>query len=315
MTPEKEKLGLNADQTNPGDPADAGKFSEILYRESVSGTVHPDPQGHPAPETAGFRWIGASSEEEVERLQKLGWRLSPEEALCGKSKPAKERGIETWSVELKSYKEDYDSLKASYKDLVANNAKTDANWKTRTQEMETEFSEQIKKNDTDLTNLKESYDSYMSLAAPRNYWAKKSVEHGRRIKELRTYLIVFALIGIVILGVAAFCLLPEFYPKDSIPWRNLALFLLISTFVIWLLKLIVKLLLSNIHLYSDAKERVVMIQTFMALVRSKKDGDGLEKADLALVLAPIFKPSTTGVIKDDGGPITLTDFISRLGEK
>ncbi len=37
--------------------------------------------------------------------------------------------------------------------------------------------------------------------------------------------------------------------------------------------------------------------------------------NLALVLAPIFKPSTTGVIQDDGGPATLTDFIGRLSGK
>ena len=58
-----------------------------------------------------------------------------------------------------------------------------------------------------------------------------------------------------------------------------------------------------------------MISTFMALMRRQEGREGVQKMDLALVLAPIFKPSTTGVIKDDGGPTTLTDFISRLAGK
>ena len=69
-----------------------------------------------------------------------------------------------------------------------------------------------------------------------------------------------------------------------------------------------KLLLSHIHLYADAREREVMISTYMALLRR----DGLSREDFAMVLAPIFKPSTTGVIKDDGGPSSLGDFLNHL---
>ncbi len=75
MTPEKEALGINADQTNPGDPADAEKFSEILYRK---GGVHRGPKG------TKYSYIGANSEAEVKRLKKQGWCLSFEEAVFGK---------------------------------------------------------------------------------------------------------------------------------------------------------------------------------------------------------------------------------------
>ena len=34
--------------------------------------------------------------------------------------------------------------------------------------------------------------------------------------------------------------------------------------------------------------------------------------DIAIVLAPLFRPSTTGVVKDDGGPSSLGDFLNHL---
>lgn len=41
--------------------------------------------------------------------------------------------------------------------------------------------------------------------------------------------------------------------------------------------------------------------------------DILLEEQIALILAPIFRPSTAGLIKDEAGPMTLTDFITRLG--
>lgn len=76
MTPEKEELGINADQTNPGDPAAAKKFSEILYKE---GGQHRGPKG------TKYSYIGANSKKEVDQLKKQGWCLSLEEAVFGKS--------------------------------------------------------------------------------------------------------------------------------------------------------------------------------------------------------------------------------------
>jgi hypothetical protein len=124
-----------------------------------------------------------------------------------------------------------------------------------------------------------------------------------------------AVVGGAILVTAGYLFLPELQNKEAIPWRSLGFFVLISTFVLWMVRLFVKLMLSHIHLHADAREREVMISTFMALVRRQESREGLQKADLALVLAPIFKPSTTGVIKDEGGPVTLGDFIGRLAGK
>ena len=155
----------------------------------------------------------------------------------------------------------------------------------------------------------------MQLAGPMSYWKGKSRVHEGRITGLRNWAIGVGIAGVVVMLLSAQALLPWHHPADTIPWRPIGLFLIVSTFSLWLLRLVIKLLLSNIHLAVDAQERVVMINTFMALIRRPESAAGLRKEDIAIVLAPIFRPSTTGVIKDDGGPTSLGEFLTRLPSK
>jgi len=228
---------------------------------------------------------------------------------------AYQESIQTWSRELEEYRSKYDDLKSAYEGLKNNNRQTTKRWEAKTEDMGNQFQEQLQANAQDLENLKETYEAYMVLKGPMRYWGLKRKDHDREIKKLRGMLVTWSCVGAVVLFAAAYFLLPAFHPAESIPWRQIGFFILTSTFVLWFIRLLVKLLLSNIHLSADAREREVMIQTFMALMRHKESRDGVSKEDIALVLAPIFKPSTTGVIKDEGGPITLSDFIARMGGK
>lgn len=77
MTPEKKKRGLNADQTNPGDPRDAEKFGEIVYKK---GGQFRD-RGRP------YSYRGVTSVEEYERLLAEGWSKTLAEAFEVRSQP------------------------------------------------------------------------------------------------------------------------------------------------------------------------------------------------------------------------------------
>lgn len=231
------------------------------------------------------------------------------------SEDAFKEAIATWNRELSDYRERYEALKTDYEALKRNNRQVTKNWTDKTVDMGDLFKTQLIENKNDLTNLKETYESHMVLKAPVKYWSTKRKGHSIMIKRLRGWLVKSTIGGAIAIGSGAYFLLPEFHPSNEIPWRQLGLFLLLSTFVLWGVRLCVKLLLSNIHLEADAREREVMIQTFMAMMRHKESREGVTKEDLAVVLAPIFSPSTSGVIKDDGGPTSLTDFITRMSGK
>lgn len=78
---------------------------------------------------------------------------------------------------------------------------------------------------------------------------------------------------------------------------------------IWFLRFIARIILSSLHLRDDAAERVAMIKTFLALNESKV---GLEPEDVRMALASVFRPATSGLVKDDGVPPGVWDAITRI---
>jgi hypothetical protein len=230
-------------------------------------------------------------------------------------KKAFEKAIVTWSKELAEFKSRYEAQEQEFAEISERHGVADETWQQRANTLAEEFSEMRLQSERDLKNLKDTYETHMQLHGPLTYWRGKRKEHLVQIKSLRLWAIVTGVFGCAALFVAAWLVLPENHPAATIPWRQIGFFLLTSTFVLWLVKLLVKLLLSHIHLYADAKEREVMISTFMALIRRPESAQNLKREDIAIVLAPIFKPSTTGVIKDDGGPTSLGDFIGKLSGK
>jgi hypothetical protein len=84
------------------------------------------------------------------------------------------------------------------------------------------------------------------------------------------------------------------------------------TFAFWFERIFVRLLLSQVHLYTDASERVVMAKTYIALLR---EGQGMKDEDRRLILQALFRPAVTGIVKDDAIPPTVLEWITRLGSK
>jgi len=87
--------------------------------------------------------------------------------------------------------------------------------------------------------------------------------------------------------------------------------ILATTMCIWLLKILVKIALSNYHLSVDAKERVIMIRTYLALL---KEGSGYEIDDKKVILDNIFRPTNFGIIKDETS-VTIADIVSSFKNK
>lgn len=226
-----------------------------------------------------------------------------------------ETAIVSWSKELTDFKTNYEAQNAEFDEINQRMKSAEEAWKDQAEVLVAEFTDMRTASADDLKSLKDTYETHMQLKGPLVYWREKRREHAKGKKVMGWVASISGVIGAGVLIAAAQQLLPASQQADVIPWRSIALFLLISTFVLWLVRLFVKLMLSHIHLYADAREREVMISTFMALIRRQESREGIKQSDLALVLAPIFRPSTTGVISDDGGPAMLTDYIGKLSGK
>lgn len=220
---------------------------------------------------------------------------------------------ETWSRELSQFKERYEILEKKFQEVTGLHQESEISWAEKRQELEWEHSQMMQAQKQELLDLYAKYDGFMKLKGPREYWDDKKKEHSRGKILFGILVVVASGLGGYFLYTSAQTILPEAHDSSTVPWRNLGLFVLLSTFVLWGIRLLSKIFLSHVHLYIDAREREVMIATFLALLEREESKQSLTREDLAIVLAPIFRPSTTGVIRDEGGPMNILDFVGKLG--
>ena len=84
--------------------------------------------------------------------------------------------------------------------------------------------------------------------------------------------------------------------------------MLIGLFAVWGVRLVVRMFLSNMHLMTDAAERVVMVKTYLSLL----EGDRLSSAeDRQLILQALFRPASDGIVKDEGIPASFFELLTR----
>ena len=162
--------------------------------------------------------------------------------------------------------------------------------------------------------LKTTYDAELAIRAPVLYWKQKAKSH-------LALSWVFAVLSIAVGGTIIFLIFREVKELITAPagianadqwhpeyWR-LGILVASVLFGVWIVRIIVRLFLSNVHLHTDAKERIVMVQTYLALIRRAK----ISKEDERLILETLFRPAKTGIMKDDGVPLTALDALSKLG--
>jgi Family of unknown function (DUF6161) len=179
----------------------------------------------------------------------------------------------------------------------------------------TKLSSTLAGTEKELEGLRKTYDVALATKSPVTYWTAKARSH-------LTWSVIFAILTIVVGGFIFYGVYletltlivppkglehPELWHPEY--WR---LGLLVSTglFGVWVVRIIVRLFLSNVHLQTDAKERVIMVQTYLALIRRGK----LSTENEHFILTTLFRPSTTGIMKDDGVPLTALEALSKLGK-
>lgn len=183
-----------------------------------------------------------------------------------------------------------------------------------------------------LETLEETYRAHMKLKAPVLYWKTKAERHFKWAK--------WSGLAVVLSMIAVGCLLywqlrevsetvkrnvalaeaaakaAKTAPTNPAPFEALstwhfdvAILVLLGTLSFWFIRLLVRVFLSHLHLENDAAERVTMAETYLALSSEDKLPEG---EDLRTVLAALFRPSGDGIVKDEGLPPSMVDFMTKL---
>lgn len=167
------------------------------------------------------------------------------------------------------------------------------------------FETEIEESKKRLEGLEHTYNEKLALQSSVQYWGDKR-DHHQKIMWWTggaTLLLALATTGAFIW--VAFELLKE--TVGEVPLWKLGIMLAISSFGVWITRLMAKIFISNLHLRTDSHERTTMIQTYLALLR---EGRGPKDEERQLILQTLFRPSTTGFIKEDG-PAGFYETISK----
>lgn len=163
------------------------------------------------------------------------------------------------------------------------------------EKQEADFQSKIQEYQEKLNDITHTYDNKLALQSSVKYWTDKKVSHQKAMwwVGIGTLILAFLTGGGFIW--AAYELLRETIAQ--VPLWKLGVMLAISSFGVWLTRLSAKIFVSNLHLWTDSSERVTMIQTYLALLR---EGSGPKDDERQLILQTLFRPSSTGFVKEEG---------------
>lgn len=172
----------------------------------------------------------------------------------------------------------------------------------------------------EIAAAKRTLHEHTRLTAPVDLWHEKREEHvkaqEKHQKNFQWSLVVIGVLALAILLVAVFSpnlidqlltpvgcdpLQPE--TCRGISSRSIlggATILTFFTVLLWFTRLQMKLYLAERHLALDARERIAFSRSYVGLLA---DGGTSEEAkqQRSLVYAALFRPSSDGAIKEEGG--------------
>ncbi len=168
-----------------------------------------------------------------------------------------------------------------------------------------------------LRTIQTHYNSEIALLSPVRYWETKAAFHRRRVLLygiLLTSSMALSLVLVALLSIAFIIPLEHFYmqlfglsaAQDSAqtttanPIAKATAFAALIGLLFWILRIISRNLLSHQHLVADADERAVMTKTYLSLQNDNKLPDD---ATLEIILKALFRPASSGFVKEDHGPM------------
>jgi hypothetical protein len=171
----------------------------------------------------------------------------------------------------------------------------------------TDASHALNQTEERLKALEETYNAKMALKSAVKYWTDQSKEWAKRAAVRRGWAIAIGLFAVVALAIVGWQLVVRFGTTQPPYWLLFSL-LLVFGLVVWSLRLMVRAMLSDLHLAEEARLRAVMTTTYLALL-----GEGAaEKNDRTLVLQNIYRPVAAGLVGDEPLPTVVNELVRAI---
>ncbi|RTY63914.1 DUF6161 domain-containing protein [Pseudomonas veronii] len=224
-----------------------------------------------------------------------------------------------YTTYIKSYTADLKLIEDSFKNHLTNtensftnnfneiSASSDEKIKEFVENTKNQLEEKCKESVEEIIAITKGTSSEILAEEPVKYWKERELNHNKKAK---TYLKI--IIGAAILFILTIIsLVFTVYSKSElheiagvqipIPTDKygIALLILTTTSAIWFIRVLVKLMMTNLALEIEALERSTMIRTFIAMEKTK-----VEKSDDVRMLfySTLFKPTNNNLTDDSTSP-------------
>ena len=184
----------------------------------------------------------------------------------------------------------------------------DLDYKKQIDEFINDYNVFTKEKEENMSNLEKLYRENLMLKAPAEYWDEISKEYNIKAKKSLIVSICIA-VGILILLIGLIFIIPQL--NDSDHWfntiRTTAMLTVITSVLIYGLRVAVKLTMSSFHLARDARERKQLTYFYLSLINEK----AVTEKERELIMTSLFSRADTGLLKGDSSPempsINITD--------
>lgn len=159
----------------------------------------------------------------------------------------------------------------------------------------------------EMAKIRLAFTEQMKLRGPVGYWEKRKSEHESQTKRFGKLAFgTLASLAAALALLAWWAASTSADPAKPDAWK-LAVAAIVAVLGVWAVRLLVRIYLSHRHLATDSAERVVMIQTYLALMADDK----ITEVERPLILQPLFKPAADGIVKDEGLPHPVLELFTR----
>ncbi|OJV63478.1 MAG: hypothetical protein BGO41_11680 [Clostridiales bacterium 38-18] len=216
---------------------------------------------------------------------------------------------------LKEFDEEYSQLINKYQDtnikinLETQNFKDEIKDWTENQKNSLDDFFKVKKEE--MEKLEVLYREKLRFESPAEYWNNLSVEYEKKGKSWKNFTLLLSFLFIILLSGILLRMPKDVFSNDIFDFNNLKItisFAFVVSVGIFLIRLFVKLTLSNYHLSTDAKERYQLTHVYLSLIKENAITDN----ERALVIQSIFSRSETGLIKGDSTPAFPESVVSGI---
>ncbi|MFG0291815.1 MAG: DUF6161 domain-containing protein [Phycisphaerales bacterium JB050] len=170
--------------------------------------------------------------------------------------------------------------------------------------------DQLEKTSSDaIEGIIEQHREQLALREPVKYWESRIKEYTESRKSAAAKYFIGVTVAIILFIACLYVLVaPEtalggIAEKAMSPlsiWERTALLTVPVALIIWVVRVLLRQYLSVMHLYEDAKHRLIVLESYLSML-SLEDRPVTDE-ERSIVLKSIFMPIEDGLVKDELTP-------------